>query len=108
MSSPFVGFAHKSLILLSQVGVVVLVVIDIVLVLAELLLDLQIVAVEGEHHFIVPVVLHYCSIGILGFFIIEITVRLFVMRLTFFSHKLEVGMLYECFLFITKESFKSC
>ena len=35
-------------------------------------------------------VLHYISIGILGIFMIEITVKLFAFRLDFFKSKMEV------------------
>lgn len=73
-----------------QVLIIVLVIFDILLVLAELLFDLEIVQLEKKHQETVPEVLHYCSIFILSLFIIEIMLRLFVMRLSFFTHKLEV------------------
>ncbi|KAK7460782.1 hypothetical protein BaRGS_00038803 [Batillaria attramentaria] len=73
-----------------QVGIIVLVVFDILLVLSELLFDLEIVRLEGSHQETVPEVLHYCSIFILSLFLIEIGLRIFVMRLSFFTHKLEL------------------
>ncbi|KAK7087553.1 voltage-gated hydrogen channel 1-like [Littorina saxatilis] len=73
-----------------QVAIVVLVILDVLLVLAELLFDLEIVHLKGEHMKIVPEVLHYCSLSILSLFIVEIFVRIFVMRLAFFKHKLEL------------------
>nr|KAG5686586.1 hypothetical protein BaRGS_005157 [Batillaria attramentaria] len=74
----------------STVGIIVLVVFDILLVLSELLFDLEIVRLEGSHQETVPEVLHYCSIFILSLFLIEIGLRIFVMRLSFFTHKLEL------------------
>lgn len=73
-----------------QAGIIVLVIFDVLLVLAELLFDLEIVKLAGEHQETVAHALHYCSICILALFIIEVTVRIFVMRLTFFKHKLEL------------------
>ena len=73
-----------------QVAIVVLVIFDVLLVLAELLFDLEIVQLSGKHQQTVPEVLHYCSISILSLFIIEICLRIFVMRLQYFKHKLEV------------------
>ena len=67
----------------------VLVIFDVLLVLSELLFDLEIVHLQGSHQQTVPEVLHYCSIAILSLFIVEIIVRVFVMRLQFFKHKLE-------------------
>ncbi|XP_076434889.1 voltage-gated hydrogen channel 1-like [Babylonia areolata] len=73
-----------------QVGVIVLVIFDVVLVLAELLFDLEIVKLREEHEESVPQVLHYCSLAILSLFLVEIGLRIFVMRLQFFKHKLEL------------------
>ena len=84
-----------------QVTIVVLVIFDILLVLAELLFDLEVVQLQGKHQETVPEVLHYCSIAILSLFIVEIFLRIFVMRLQFFKHKLEVRVVHisvECAL----------
>lgn len=73
-----------------QVAVIVLVIIDVLLVIGELLFDLQIITHHNEHIEIIPHVLHYCSIAILSVFLVEIAVRLFVLRLEIFKHKLEL------------------
>ena len=72
-----------------QVLIVCLVILDCLLVIAELLLDLKVFPNEANES-IAPHVLHYASIGILGLFLIEICVRLAVFRLEFFKHKLEL------------------
>ena len=71
-----------------QIGVIVLVIIDCLLVIAELLIELKVL---GSHEqSVVPKVLHFMSIGILSIFLIEIAVKVFVMRQDFFKSKMEV------------------
>ncbi|RUS79765.1 hypothetical protein EGW08_012481 [Elysia chlorotica] len=72
-----------------MVGVIVLVVLDCLMVVAELLFDLEIVKLGDDHHFI-PHIFHYCSLAILSLFLIEVGMRIFVLRLDFLKHKLEV------------------
>ncbi|XP_052800010.1 voltage-gated hydrogen channel 1-like isoform X2 [Mya arenaria] len=72
-----------------HVIVVCFVILDCLLVVAELLLDLKVFPSEANDS-IAPHVLHYCSISILGLFLIEILLRVIVFRLEFFKHKLEV------------------
>lgn len=70
-----------------QVGVVALVLIDSLIVIAELIL-------EAKHHELenktFPHILHYMSIGILGVFLVEIVLKIFAFRAEFFRHKLEI------------------
>ncbi|GFS62563.1 voltage-gated hydrogen channel 1 [Nephila pilipes] len=70
-----------------QVGVVALVLIDCVVVIAELIL-------EAKHdqlgNGLIPHILHYMSIGILSLFLVEIVVKIFAFGADFFHHKLEV------------------
>lgn len=73
-----------------QIAVVCLVIVDCLLVIAELLLDLKIFELSEHEYDLAPKVLHYSSICILGIFLIEISVRLYALRLEFFKHKLEV------------------
>ncbi|XP_076778874.1 voltage-gated hydrogen channel 1 isoform X2 [Arvicanthis niloticus] len=68
-----------------QVIIICLVVLDALLVLAELLLDLKII----EQNYIVKV-FHYMSFAILAFFMVEIFLKIFVFRLEFFHHKFEI------------------
>ena len=72
-----------------QIAIVALVIIDCLLVVTELLLDLEVFPNEASES-PAPHILHYCSLGILGLFIIEILVRLVVFRLEFFKHKMEL------------------
>ncbi|XP_005100666.1 voltage-gated hydrogen channel 1 [Aplysia californica] len=72
-----------------MVFIIVLVVLDCLMVIAELLFDLEIVKLGEEHHYI-PKIFHYGSLGILSLFLIEIGLRIFVLRLDFFKHKLEL------------------
>ncbi|KAH3885178.1 hypothetical protein DPMN_009169 [Dreissena polymorpha] len=72
-----------------HIFLVTIVIIDCFLVVSELLLDLNVFTKEA-HHTVAPHVLHYCSIGILGFFLIETIVRICVFRCEFFKHKFEV------------------
>ncbi|KAK3576548.1 hypothetical protein CHS0354_011225 [Potamilus streckersoni] len=71
-----------------QIIIICIVVIDCLLVIAELLFDLEII--HTSEHSEVPHILHYTSIGILGLFIIELIVRLYAVRLEFFRHKIEI------------------
>ncbi|XP_048370074.1 voltage-gated hydrogen channel 1 [Sphaerodactylus townsendi] len=71
-----------------QILVVCLVILDAVLVLAELLLDLKII--HPDEHEIVPEVFHYLSLSILTLFLVEVSFKLFTYRLEFFHHKFEV------------------
>ncbi|XP_053180483.1 voltage-gated hydrogen channel 1 [Scomber japonicus] len=70
-----------------QVVVVCLVVLDALFVLAELLIDLEII--DG-HESIAAEVFHYLSLALLTFFMIELLGKLFAYRLEFFHHKFEV------------------
>ncbi|KAH3885177.1 voltage-gated hydrogen channel 1-like [Dreissena polymorpha] len=72
-----------------HIFVVTFVIIDCLLVVTELLLDLN-VFTKDAHHTVAPHVLHYCSIGILGLFLLEKLVQLCVFRCEFFKHKFEV------------------
>jgi len=69
--------------------VVCFVIVDCLLVVSELLLDLKVFPTEA-HHSVAPHVLHYCSLAILGLFLIEILVRLVVFRLEFVRSKFEL------------------
>ncbi|ESO97279.1 hypothetical protein LOTGIDRAFT_214105 [Lottia gigantea] len=73
-----------------HIGVVVLVIIDALLVISELLIDLDIVKLENKEHHVAPKVLHGFSIFILSIFMVEISIRIYVLRLEFFKRKLEV------------------
>ena len=72
-----------------QIAVVCLVIFDSLLVITELLLDLKVFPAEASES-IAPHVLHYTSISILGIFVVEIIVRICVLRLSFFREKLEL------------------
>lgn len=71
-----------------QVVVVILVILDALFVLAELLIDLSVINLKHGH--VVPVVLHYLSLAVLTFFMVELAGKLFAYRLEFFQHKFEV------------------
>ncbi|XP_037367073.1 voltage-gated hydrogen channel 1 [Talpa occidentalis] len=71
-----------------QVIIICLVVLDALLVLAELILDLKIIQPD-ENKYAVQV-FHYLSIVILTFFMMEIFFKIFVFRLEFFHHKFEI------------------
>ncbi|XP_004635971.2 voltage-gated hydrogen channel 1 [Octodon degus] len=71
-----------------QVIIICLVVLDALLVLAELILDLQ--TTEPDKNKYVAQVFHCMSIAILAFFMIEIFFKIFVFRLEFFHHKFEI------------------
>ncbi|XP_063081678.1 voltage-gated hydrogen channel 1 isoform X1 [Cavia porcellus] len=69
-----------------QVIIICLVVLDALLVLAELILDLKIIKPDKY----AAKVFHWMSIAILAFFMIEISFKIFVFRLEFFHHKFEI------------------
>lgn len=71
-----------------HITIVCLVIIDCLLVIAELLLDLGMLTYSLKEF--APHVLHYASIAILCLFLIEIITKVAVFRLHFFKHKLEV------------------
>ncbi|KAL3857163.1 hypothetical protein ACJMK2_011879 [Sinanodonta woodiana] len=71
-----------------QIIIICFVVLDCLLVIAELLFDLKII--HTSEHSEVPHILHYASIGILSLFIIELIVKLYAVRLEFFHHKIEI------------------
>ncbi|XP_008837621.2 voltage-gated hydrogen channel 1 [Nannospalax galili] len=70
-----------------QVVIICLVVLDALLVLAELILDLKIIQPKNDY---AGKVFHYMSFAILGFFMMEIFFKIFVFRLEFFHHKFEI------------------
>ncbi|EDV26917.1 Voltage-gated hydrogen channel 1 [Trichoplax sp. H2] len=76
-------FSHKF-----HTTIIILVVIDLLIVIAELLIDLQVI----ETHHDSPVVLgfHFISISILGIFVIEFVLKIYAFRLVFFLYYLEV------------------
>nr|XP_002734225.2 PREDICTED: voltage-gated hydrogen channel 1-like [Saccoglossus kowalevskii] len=82
-----------------QVAIVVLVILDVIFVLAALVLDMQMstpsdcgnsTETQEFEENTASAVLHYCSLTILSLFMIEISLRIYCMRLEFFKHKLEV------------------
>ncbi|XP_041347946.1 voltage-gated hydrogen channel 1-like isoform X2 [Gigantopelta aegis] len=73
-----------------QIGVIILVILDCLLVIVELLLDLRVFELPDHENHIAPKIIHYCSIAILSVFMVEIMVRMYALRLEFFKHKLEM------------------
>ncbi|XP_004691121.1 PREDICTED: voltage-gated hydrogen channel 1 [Condylura cristata] len=71
-----------------QVIIICLVVLDALLVLAELMLDLRIIQPDRNNYAVQ--VFHYLSIVILTFFMMEVSFKLFVFRREFFHHKFEI------------------
>ncbi|XP_029777165.1 voltage-gated hydrogen channel 1 isoform X2 [Suricata suricatta] len=69
-----------------QVIIICLVILDALLVLAELILDLKIIKADRNAF----KVFHCMSIAILTFFMMEIFFKLYVFRLEFFHHKFEI------------------
>uniref|UniRef100_A0A8C8WWA9 Voltage-gated hydrogen channel 1 n=1 Tax=Panthera leo TaxID=9689 RepID=A0A8C8WWA9_PANLE len=69
-----------------QVIIICLVILDALLVLAELILDLKIIKADKN----AVKVFHCMSIAILTFFMMEIFLKLYVFRLEFFHHKFEI------------------
>lgn len=73
-----------------QIVIVCLVILDCLFVIAELLIDMNIVKLPNHETNIAPKVFHYCSLSVLSLFLIEIIVRIYALRLKFFKHKLEM------------------
>ncbi|XP_013413952.1 voltage-gated hydrogen channel 1 [Lingula anatina] len=74
-----------------QIGVICLVILDCLLVIAELLIDLEVFEIGEAKDELGPAkVLHYMSITILSIFLIEIFTKIFAMGLDYFKNKLEV------------------
>ena len=73
-----------------QIGIVCLVIFDCLLVITELLMDLHVFKMHHYSSQPVAEILHYMSVGILSLFIIEITLKIYVMRQDFFKHRMEV------------------
>ncbi|XP_036597521.1 voltage-gated hydrogen channel 1 isoform X1 [Trichosurus vulpecula] len=71
-----------------QVIIICLVIMDALLVLAELMLDLKIIQPDQDRY--AARVFHYLSIAILTFFMIEVALKLYVFRMEFFYHKFEI------------------
>ncbi|KAF3820663.1 hypothetical protein GH733_005208 [Mirounga leonina] len=71
-----------------QVIIICLVILDALLVLAELILDLKIIELDKNDY--AAKVFHYMSFAILTFFMMEIFFKLFVFRMEFFHHKFEI------------------
>lgn len=71
-----------------QVIIICLVILDALLVLAELILDLKIIKPDKNKY--AAQVLHCMSIAILAFFMMEIFFKIFVFRLEFLHHKFEI------------------
>ncbi|EDO34401.1 predicted protein [Nematostella vectensis] len=72
----------------AQYTIIALVIIDCIIVIAELLVDLEILKVHHDNP--APHILHDVSIAILSLFIIELIVKIYAMGMEFFHHKLEV------------------
>lgn len=71
-----------------QVIIICLVILDSLLVLAELLLDLRIIEPDKKDYAVKA--FHYMSFAILVFFMLEIFLKIYVFRLEFFHHKFEI------------------
>uniref|UniRef100_A0A8D2AHB6 Voltage-gated hydrogen channel 1 n=1 Tax=Sus scrofa TaxID=9823 RepID=A0A8D2AHB6_PIG len=71
-----------------QVIIICLVILDALLVLAELVLDLKIIQPDKNNY--ANRVFHYMSVAILTFFMMEIFFKIFVFRFEFFHHKFEI------------------
>uniref|UniRef100_A0A8C3WF19 Voltage-gated hydrogen channel 1 n=1 Tax=Catagonus wagneri TaxID=51154 RepID=A0A8C3WF19_9CETA len=71
-----------------QVVIICLVILDALLVLAELVLDLKIIQTDKNKYAFE--IFHYMSMAILTFFMMEIFFKIFVFRLEFFHHKFEI------------------
>lgn len=71
-----------------QVVIICLVVLDALLVLAELILDLKIIKPDRNNY--AARVFHFLSIAILTFFMMEVFLKIYVFRLEFFHHKFEI------------------
>ncbi|KAK1328641.1 hypothetical protein QTO34_012215 [Cnephaeus nilssonii] len=84
-----------------QVIIICLVVLDALLVLAELILDLKIIQPDKNNYAgrvvcpqpfnaLFTLVFHFMSIAILTFFMVEVFFKIFAFRLEFFHHKFEI------------------
>ncbi|XP_048198925.1 voltage-gated hydrogen channel 1 [Perognathus longimembris pacificus] len=71
-----------------QVFIICLVILDALLVLAQLILDLKIIQLDKNKYAVQ--VFHYMSIAILFIFVVEVFLKIFVFRLEFFHHKFEI------------------
>ncbi|XP_014642604.1 PREDICTED: voltage-gated hydrogen channel 1 [Ceratotherium simum simum] len=71
-----------------QVIIICLVILDALLVLAELILDLKIIQPDKNNY--AAKVFHYMSVAILTFFMMEVFFKIFVFRFEFFHHKFEI------------------
>ncbi|XP_043820016.1 voltage-gated hydrogen channel 1 [Dromiciops gliroides] len=71
-----------------QIIIICLVIVDALLVLAELMIDLNIIQHDKENY--AAKVFHFLSIAILTFFMIEIALKLYVFQKEFFYHKFEI------------------
>ncbi|XP_072456577.1 voltage-gated hydrogen channel 1-like [Notamacropus eugenii] len=71
-----------------QFLIVCLVIIDAFMVVAELMLDLNIIHPDKENY--AAKVFRYLSITFVTFFMIEIAIKLYVFHKEFFSHKFEI------------------
>ncbi|XP_014646717.1 PREDICTED: LOW QUALITY PROTEIN: voltage-gated hydrogen channel 1-like [Ceratotherium simum simum] len=71
-----------------QVIIIYLVILDALLVLAELILDLKIIQPDKNNH--AARVFHYMSTAILTFFMMEVFFKIFVFHFEFFHHKFEI------------------
>jgi len=69
-----------------QVIVIALVVVDICIVIATLLVDLQILIVPDSHLEITYEVLHYTGLAILCLFVLEVMVKIYALQWKFFHH----------------------
>ena len=72
-----------------QIGIVCFVIFACLLVICELLIDLHVFEVQ-DMNLAVPQVLRYMTISVLSLFVLEISIKLGVMRLDLFRHKMEV------------------
>ncbi|KAM4827332.1 voltage-gated hydrogen channel 1 isoform 2-T2 [Thomomys bottae] len=96
-----------------QVIVICLVILDALLVLAELILDLKIIQLDKNKYAVK--VFHYMSIVILFVFMVEIFLKIYVFRLEFFHHKFEildaivvvVSFVLDVVLFFWKHEFEA-
>ncbi|XP_006910091.1 voltage-gated hydrogen channel 1 [Pteropus alecto] len=71
-----------------QVIIICLVILDALLVLAELILDLRIIQPDKNNY--APRLFHYISIAILTFFMMEVSFKIYAFRLEFLHHKFEI------------------
>ncbi|XP_052611260.1 voltage-gated hydrogen channel 1 isoform X2 [Peromyscus californicus insignis] len=96
-----------------QVIIICLVILDALLVLAELLLDLKIIEPDKKDYAVKA--FHYLSFAVLVFFMLEIFLKIFVFRLEFFHHKFEildaivvvVSFILDLILFFKKHQFEA-